>query len=380
MNTWFEKLVGKENISDEIIDIEVYSTDGSQIKGKANKVIWVENEKQVHQIVLYARRNKMDVVARGAGTSLVGGVVPFNSIVIDLTKMNKMTIGKDHAIVEPGVILDDLNSMLADKFFPVIPEDSSVCTIGGMCGVNSTGRYERKYGRMKDWVMEVEMIDGNGKLRKCGNEVIGMEGIIGVITKIKLKLADGVIERSMNIFKFQRIEDAVNRLLNLKSNKDVLAIEFISASAAILSGLEARHYIIVEYHGLEGEIKDNNEIERIWKIRKNVFSGLAGKGFVFVEDASLPTENLTELVYWLEKKGVPSYGPVGVGVVYPCFDEREDVKEFYEFIKELNGKVGSVFGYGILKKEFVEEERKKELMELKAKFDPYEIMNRGKVI
>ena len=380
MNTWFEKLVGKENISDEIIDIEVYSTDGSQIKGKANKVIWVNNEREVHQIVLYARRNRMDVVARGAGTNLVGSVVPFNSIVIDFTKMNKINIGKDFAIVEPGVILDDLNNSLNDKFFPIIPENSSVCTIGGMCGMNSTGIYERKYGRMRDWIIEVEMIDGNGKLRKFGNEVIGMEGILGIITKIKIKLTDKIIERSMNILKFQSIEDAVNRLLNLKFNKDVLAIEFISASAAILNGLEAKHYLIVEYDGLEGEIKDLNEIERIWKIRKNVFSRLAERGFTFIEDASLPTENLTELVYWLEKKGIPSYGPVGTGVLFPCFDEREDVKEFYDFIKELNGKVGTVFGYGLLKKEFFEEERRNELRKLKEKFDPYEIMNRGKVI
>ena len=83
--TWFEKLVGKENISDEIIDREIYSTDGSQIKGRADKVIWVTDVKQVHQIVLYARRHEKPITARGAGTNLVGATVPFDALVVDFT-------------------------------------------------------------------------------------------------------------------------------------------------------------------------------------------------------------------------------------------------------------------------------------------------------
>ena len=47
MISWFEKLVGKENISDELIDLEVYSTDASQIRGRADKVVWV-NEAFTH--------------------------------------------------------------------------------------------------------------------------------------------------------------------------------------------------------------------------------------------------------------------------------------------------------------------------------------------
>ncbi len=380
MISWFEKLVGKENISDEIVDREVYSTDASQVKGNARKVIWVNNEEQIQQIIVYARRNKLDIVPRGAGTNLVGAVVPFNSIVIDFTKMNKLIIQKDHVIVEPGVILDEINSRLDDKFFPIIPENSSVCTIGGMCGINSAGLYSIRYGRMKEWVIGVDMIDGRGKIKKCGNEVIGMEGILGIITKVKLKLADKVIERSMDLFKFNKIEELIERLVGLKSYKNIIAIEFISASAAVIAGLEARHHVIIEYDSLDGEIKDYNEIERIWKIRKGLFKKLAEKGFVYLEDPLLPIENLAELILWLEHKGIPSFGPIGIGVIYPCFDEREDIKEFYKFIKELNCKVGNLFGYGILKKDFLDKNQRERLIKLKEEFDPNQIMNKNKVI
>ena len=163
---WFEKLVGPENVSDEIVDREVYSTDGSQIKGKTDKVVWVTDAKQINQIIHYCRRHKKHVVARGAGTNLVGGTVPFDSVVLDFSRMNKIEqIGRDYVVVEPGVVLDDLNNALKDKFFPILPEDSAVCTIGGMCGINSSGIYEKRFGKMKDLVIDVDMIDGNGKLR-----------------------------------------------------------------------------------------------------------------------------------------------------------------------------------------------------------------------
>ncbi len=380
MNLWFEKLVGKENISSDVVDCEVYSTDGSQIRGTTHNVLWVNTAQEVHQIVLYAKRNKMDLVPRGAGTSLVGGTVPFNSLVIDFTKMDRFTIKDDRVIAEPGVVLDHLNSCLRDKFFPIIPENSAVCTIGGMCGINATGIYERKYGRMSDWVEDVEMIDGTGKLRTYGNEVLGTEGIIGVITKVTLKLAEIIIERSMDIFKCETIEEVVDKLAHLQFHKHILAIEFISLRAATLCGLETKYYLVLEYDGLEGDIKDYDEIQRIRAIRKNVFRRLAEKGFVYREDASFSLDRLGELLSWLEHKGIPSFGSVGSGYLFPCFDERKDIREFYGYIKEIRGAIGKVFGYGILKKEFVPDELKEKLTLMKREHDPHEILNMGKVI
>lgn len=379
MITWFEKLVGKENVSDEIVDREAYSTDGSRINGNATKIIWPTTTKQVHNIILYAKRNKIDIVPRGAGTNLVGSVVPFNSIVIDFSKMNKISVGRDFAIVEPGATLGDLNRRAKGRFFPIQPEDAETCTIGGMCGINSTGLYERKYGRMRDWVVEVEMIDGNGRLKKYGSEVIGMEGIIGIITKIKLKLADPIIEKSLTVFKFQQIQDVASKIASLRLEKNAIAIEFISASAAVLAGLEAIHHIIVEYDNVEGKVK-GDDADRILGIRKNIFNKLADRGFVYIEDATLPTENLTELIHWLEKKGIPSFGSVGSGYLFPCFDERDDIKEFYEQLRNLGGRVGEVFGYGLLKKDFVKLGVKQDLKALKEEFDPLGILNKGKVI
>ncbi len=378
---WFENLVGKENVSDEIVDREVYGTDASQIKGKCDKVIWATEVKHLHQIVLYAKRNKLNIVPRGAGTNLVGATVPDNSIVIDFSKMNNiLALTSNYVVVEPGVVLDDLNIVLRDKFFPIQPEDSATCTIGGMVGINSTGFYEKKYGRMKDWVLEVEMIDGNGRLKTYDNKVVGKEGILGLITKVKLKIIDRVNDRSLNVFKFEKLTDVFNKVSELKKNEEVNAIEFIDSIAARLIGLEDKYYLIIEYIGLEGSIRDYNEINRLWYIRKKVFHKLASNGFIYLEDPLIPYENLAEFLFYLEDKGIPCYGPIGVNVLYPCFLNREDIKDMYDLVLKLRGVVGARQGIGLLKKNYLNEVTKDELKSLKEQMDPLYIMNRGKVI
>ncbi|MEK6826574.1 MAG: FAD-binding oxidoreductase [Nanoarchaeota archaeon] len=378
---WFEKLVGKENISDEIIDREIYSTDGSQIKGRADKVIWVTDVKQVHQIVLYARRHEKPITARGAGTNLVGATVPFDALVVDFTKMNKIeAIGKDYVVVQPGVVCDDLNKALKEKFFPIVPEDSAVCTIGGMCGINSTGIYGKRFGRMKNLVLEVDMVEGSGRMRKHGSEVVGSEGLLGLFTKIKLRITDRIVEKSMDLLKFDKIEDLVEKVSSLKNNKEAISVEHISKVAAELIGLEKKHYLIVEYIGLEGSIKDHIEMERIVNVRKQVFSKLASQDFILMEDPYVPTENLAEFLYWLEGKGIPCFGPIGMEILHPCLTSREHVSEVNEAVSKLNGKLGSKFGVGLLKKESLNEVEKAELRKLKISFDPVGILNVGKVI
>ncbi|MBI2499693.1 FAD-binding oxidoreductase [Candidatus Woesearchaeota archaeon] len=379
--TWFENLVGKENVSDEIVDREVYSTDASQIKGKCDKVVWATEVKHLHQIVLYAKRNKLDLIPRGAGTNLVGSCVPDNSVVIDFSKMNKIiALTSNYVVVEPGVILDDLNSVLRDKFFPIQPEDSSTCTIGGMIGINSSGFYEKKYGRMKDWVLEVEMIDGNGRLKTYDSKVVGKEGILGLITNIKLKITDKIDERSMNVFKYDKLNDVLSKVNELKSNQEVIAIEFINLDAAKLAGLEERYYLIVEYHGFEGGVRDLNEMGRLWHIRKKIFHKLASNSYVYLEDPLIPQENLAEFLYYLETKNIPCYGPIGINVLYPCFSNREEIKELYDTILRLRGVIGSRQGIGLLKKNYLNEVMKEELRNLKEQMDPMHIMNKGKVI
>ena len=168
--------------------------------------------------------------------------------------------------------------------------------------------------------------------------------------------------------------------MDLKNNKEAIAIELITKTAAKFAGLDNKHHLIVGYIGIEGSVKDNIEMRRIWDVRKNIFKSLASNDYFFIEDPYLPAENLLEFLYWLEKNGIPCFGPVGVGVLHPCFKDREIIKQMEEQVITLRGSIGKRFGFGILKKEHVHEVLKDELRKQKEMFDPANILNRDKVV
>lgn len=380
MIDFFTRTLGKENVSEEKADLEVYATDSSRINGTARLVLWPENAKQVHQVILFAKRANLNLIFRGGGTNLVGSTVPQNSVVIDMSKMNRiLDVGKDFIVVEPGITVDDINRVLNDKYFPIVPYSSSVATIGGMISTNASCARSLKFGRMEDWVQEVEIIDGTGRTKKT-KEVIGKEGMLGCIIKAKLKLTYKVSETSLTVFKFNTSEELSGKVFELKDNEHVLSMEFINELAAKLSGLEEKNYLIVEYLGDDGKIIDKGKKRQILMKREEVPSCLVLKGYIFEEDVKVPTENLAEFLYWAKHKKVPCFGHIAYGIIHPCLKSREDVKSLYDIVLNLNGELTGEYGIGLLKKDVASAKFKSDLIKLKKVHDPKGIMNMGKLI
>jgi FAD/FMN-containing dehydrogenase/Fe-S oxidoreductase len=108
------------------------------------------------------------VTPRGGGTSQCGQTVN-DGIVIDLSKhLNKLIsldVENRTCIVEPGIVLDDLNRQLKKHglWFPVDVSTASRATIGGMAGNNSCGGRSLRYGTMRDntIAMDAALADGN---------------------------------------------------------------------------------------------------------------------------------------------------------------------------------------------------------------------------
>jgi FAD/FMN-containing dehydrogenase/Fe-S oxidoreductase len=108
------------------------------------------------------------VTPRGGGTSQCGQTVN-DGMVIDLSKhLNKLIsldVENRTCIVEPGIVLDDLNRQLKKHglWFPVDVSTASRATIGGMAGNNSCGGRSLRYGTMRDntIAMDAALADGN---------------------------------------------------------------------------------------------------------------------------------------------------------------------------------------------------------------------------
>jgi FAD/FMN-containing dehydrogenase len=147
----------------------LYATDASQYKEVPQAVCRPKSVADIRKIIAYARENHSSVIPRGAGTSLAGQVVG-PGIVVDVSKyMNRiLEFNKEehYVVVEPGVVLAELNLFLAQHGLQFGPETSTAnrCVIGGMLGNNSCGLHSLVYGSVREHVPEVDAILSDGSL------------------------------------------------------------------------------------------------------------------------------------------------------------------------------------------------------------------------
>src|ERR1700750_1911634 len=113
------------------------------------------------------------VTPRGGGTSQCGQTVN-DGIVIDFSKYLNRILSLDVedrcCVVEPGIVLDDLNRQLKQHglWFPVDVSTASRATIGGMAGNNSCGGRSLRYGTMRDNTLSMQAALADGTLLHFG--------------------------------------------------------------------------------------------------------------------------------------------------------------------------------------------------------------------
>ena len=113
------------------------------------------------------------VTPRGGGTSQCGQTVN-DGIVVDFSKHLNRLISLDvenrSCVVEPGIVLDDLNRQLKKHglWFPVDVSTASRATIGGMAGNNSCGGRSLRYGTMRDNTISMDAALADGRLLHFG--------------------------------------------------------------------------------------------------------------------------------------------------------------------------------------------------------------------
>src|SRR4249920_2393431 len=109
------------------------------------------------------------VTPRGGGTSQCGQTVN-EGIVVDFSKhLNRIvSLDVEHrtCVVEPGIVLDDLNRQLKKHglWFPVDVSTASRATIGGMAGNNSCGGRSLRYGTMRDNTLAIDATLADGRV------------------------------------------------------------------------------------------------------------------------------------------------------------------------------------------------------------------------
>ena len=146
----------------------LYSTDASLYQINPVGVVIPRTKADVQRTVQICYKNDVPILPRGGGTSLAGQTVG-RAVIIDFSKyMNQIievNVAEHWARVEPGIVLDELNSQLKPYGLMYAPDvaTSSRANVGGTIGNNSAGSHSVIYGKTIDHVMELELILSNGE-------------------------------------------------------------------------------------------------------------------------------------------------------------------------------------------------------------------------
>ena len=181
---------------------------------------------EVARIMRFCRDAGVNIVPRGAGTSLSGGAIPQeDAIVLGLSKMNRIleiNLADRYARVEAGVTnLAISEAAAADGFF-YAPDPSSqlACTIGGNVGMNSGGAHCLKYGVTVNNLLGVRLVTLDGDILDLGGAepdaagldwlglVCGSEGQLGIVVEATVKLIRAAEGARPVLFGFDSCADA----------------------------------------------------------------------------------------------------------------------------------------------------------------------------
>ena len=169
-----------------------YATDASIYQIEPLGIVVPRSEEAVRVAVQIAAQSETPILPRGAGSSQCGQAVG-RALLIDFTKHLNQIIEYDAeacvAVVQPGLVLDQLNAKLrADGlWFPVDVSTSAQATLGGMAGNNSCGSRSIAYGNMVHNVLAIDALTATGERWKFGpmQDAAGPPGYVEFVRKLR---------------------------------------------------------------------------------------------------------------------------------------------------------------------------------------------------
>lgn len=150
-----------------------YSTDASNFRQTPIGVVVPRTPEAGARAVAVAREFGAPVLSRGGGTSLAGQCTNAG-VVLDwskyCTRLESVDPDARTCVVQPGIVLDDLNRRLAPYGLRYGPEPATHpnCTLGGMIGNNSCGATAQAHGKVVDNIARLEVLLYDGTRFWCG--------------------------------------------------------------------------------------------------------------------------------------------------------------------------------------------------------------------
>lgn len=347
----FESIVGVDQVLSTTEQTINYGNDQTErLFFQPMIVLLPQTTTEVSQIMKVCYKHAIPVTPRGAGTGLAGGALPLmGGVVISFERMNKiLEIDEKNLQVttEPGVITQVLQEAVMEKglFFPPDPSSRGSCFIGGNVSTNSGGPKAVKYGVVKDYVLNLEVVMANGSIIQTGANVlknstgyaltqlmIGSEGTLGLITKIVLKLIPLPKHELLMLAAFNDLEKAgaaVSALFRAGITPSALELIEINAlrivqklvnNTSVPIGDDVEAHLLIEVDGNNVDVlmkemekvsevlqdfdcsdilfaEDSQQKDTLWLLRRRVAEAVKLDGYSIEEDTVVPRAHLPQLI------------------------------------------------------------------------------------
>ncbi|GAA4878076.1 FAD-binding oxidoreductase [Actinomycetospora straminea] len=392
-------------------------------------VVRPRTAEECRDVVLACLEHRAPVVPRGAGTGLSGGANASEGAVVlsteHMTGIVEIDGAERLAVVQPGVVNDDLRAACADQglWYPPDPASSPWSTIGGNVATNAGGVCCVKYGVTRDYVLGMQVVNGLGELVRLGRRtakgvagldlaglMVGSEGTLGVITEITVKLRPARAPEHTVAGYFDSVVDAgravaaitaagltpsalelVDRTcleavdawknMGLAAEADVVLLGRSDAPGAAGDAEAAEMLRHFEATGatFAAQAADAEEAEALFAARRLAYPALERLGPVLTEDVCVPRAAVPEMLVRIQEIGrrhdttIANVAHAGDGNLHPLLitpvgDEpaRQRAQAAFEEILTdalaLGGTVTGEHGIGLLKRHGLQREQAPEAL------------------
>lgn len=379
-------------------------------------VVRPHTAEEVATVVRACVHHRTPLVTRGAGTGLSGGANAVEGCVVLVTDrlraIKEIDTRERLAVVEPGVVNDDLRAACAEQglWYPPDPASSPWSTLGGNVATNAGGVCCVKYGVTRDYVLGLQIVTGTGELVRLGRRtakgvagydltglMVGSEGTLGVVTEITVRLrparapertvagyfdttvaageaaaavaARGVLPSALELVDRHCLA-AVDRWKNMGLSTDANVVLLARTDAPGALG-EEEAAVLLECFEQAGatwaaQSTDQAEADALFSARRLAYPALERLGPVLTEDVCVPTQAVPEMLARIDEAArrhdvlIANIAHIGDGNLHPLLitppgdaTARAHAQAAFDDIiaaaLDLGGTVTGEHGVGLLK-------------------------------
>ena len=320
-------------------------------------VVKPKTAEEISAIMKMCNRDRIPVTPRGAGTGLSGGALPnLGGVLISTERLNSIIQIDERNLqvtTEPGVITEVLQNAVKEKglFYPPDPSSRGSCFIGGNISANSGGPKAVKYGVVRDYVLNLQVVLPTGEIIWTGANVlknstgynlthlvVGSEGTLGIVTKIVLRLIPLPKYDLLMLVPFKSLEkagEAVSAIFRagfVPSGLELVEVEALKIVSKYINNTtvpipdDIAAHLIIEVDGNNMDIMmtemeaiaelmlqfdaedplfadDAQQKAELWKMRRRVAEAVKIAGYTIEEDTVVPRAELPALIHGVKKLG-----------------------------------------------------------------------------